>query len=156
MTDTNKKIYELAYFLSSSINEDDVLKHVQKLREILAKHNADIQKEELPKIRTLAYPIRHETEGYFGWLHFECPVDKIKDINTALQMEKDVLRHLIIEVTKKQVAQMTAPKANVKKPEPSKESNVDSVLKEGAKSYVDENKVDIESLDEKLEEILNK
>ncbi len=155
MTEKNTKLYELAYFLSSSINEDEVLKHLDDLKSILLKYDAQITKEELPKIRDLAYQIKHQTQGYFGYMHFNASPEKIKDINTDIKMSDDVLRHIIIEVTKKQIEQMNMPVHQPKKTETEK-TNAESVLKEGATSHVDENKVELGELDEKLDEILNK
>ena len=157
MTDTNKKLYELAYFLSSSINEDDVLKHLDDLKKMLAEYEAEIVKEELPKIKNLAYIIRHQTQGYFGYIHLKLPSDKLPEINDKLKRSDDVLRHIIIEVTKKQIEQMTAPAPQIRRPEAEKEeTESESVLKDGAVSHVDENKVELGELDEKLDEILNK
>jgi len=155
MSDTHKKLYELAYFMSSSIKEEDVLKHVQKLREALEKQGAEITKEELPKNTRLAYPIKHEKEGYFGWMHAQLPPEKLKDLNMALNLSDDVLRFLFTEVTKSQIAQMQAGKFT-RFHKPKAEESVESVLREGAKSHVEEQKVEIGGLDEKLEEILNK
>ncbi len=153
----NKKLYEFAYFLSSSISEDDVLKHVQELRDILEKHSGEIVREELPQIRNLAYPIKHQRQGYFGYTHFKTSNDQIKDLNITLQLSKDILRFFIIEVSKKQLEQLAGGNINIpKKQQKEAEKAVESVLKRGAKSQVEEQKVEFEELEEKLEEILNK
>jgi len=154
MTDKNKRIYELAYFLSSSIKEDDILNHVKKLREELAKHDCEVTKEELPQLKKLAYDIKKESEGYFGYMHFTGAPSSIKEINTAFILFEDLLRHLITEVTKSQLRQIEQDLAPARKPRENPEE--ESILKEGIKGQVEENKADIEHLDEKLEEILNK
>jgi len=154
MTDKIKKTYELAYFLSSSIKEDDILNYVKKIRDELTKLSCEITKEELPQLRKLAYDIRKEKEGYFGYMHFNGAVDAVKELNSVFNLSNYVLRHLITEVTKNQLLQIEQDLAPVKRPKETSEE--ESVLKEGAKSQVEENKANIEHLDEKLEEILNK
>ena len=157
MSDKSKKLYEIAYFLSSSIKEDDVLKHVQKLRELLEKHGGEITKEELPQIKYLAFPIKHERQGYFGYAHFKISSEKIKELSGVLKLTDDILRFLILKVTKAQIEQMTTSHINIPRKEQEKaEEAVESVLKEGAKSQVEEQKVELGELDEKLEELLNK
>jgi len=151
---TDKKTYELAYFLSSSIKEDDVLEHVKKIRDELTKLNCEITKEELPQLRKLAYAIKKENEGYFGYMHFEGTPDVVKELNAIFVLTDHILRHLITEVTKYQKIQMEQDLAPARKPR--EESEEESILKEGVKSQIEENKADIGKLDEKLEEILNK
>ena len=154
MTDKIKRTYELAYFLSSSIKEDDVLEHVKKIRDELTKLNCEITKEELPQLRRLAYDIKKEGEGYFGYLHFVGTPDIVKELNASFILTDYILRHLITEVTNSQKRQMEQDLAPARKPREVTEE--ESILKEGAKSQVEENKADIGQLDEKLEEILNK
>ncbi len=152
MTDKNTRIYELAYFLSSSIKEDDVLNHLKKIRDELTKLKCEINKEELPQLKKLAYEIKKEKEGYFGYLHFTGSPNIVKELNKIFNLSDDILRHLITEVSKKQLLQLEQDLSPTKKPKEDNEN--ESVLKEGAKSQVEENKTDIEHLDEKLEEIL--
>jgi small subunit ribosomal protein S6 len=152
MTDKIKKTYELAYFLSSSIKEDDVLDYLKKIRDELTKLDCGIVKEELPQLRKLAYEIKKEKEGYFGYMHFTGTTDTVKELNATFILSDDILRHLITEVTKSQITQIEQDLAPARKPKEASEE--ESILKEGAKSQVEENKTDIEHLDEKLEEIL--
>ncbi len=154
MTDKIKKTYELAYFLSSSIKEDDVLNYIKKIRDELTKLDCEIAKEELPQLKKLSYEIKKEKEGYFGYMHFIGTPDTVKELNAIFTLSDDILRHLITEVTKSQIAQLEQDLAPARKPK--EDSEEESILKEGAKSQVEENKTDIEHLDEKLEEILNK
>ncbi|MBI3671188.1 30S ribosomal protein S6 [Candidatus Azambacteria bacterium] len=158
MSDKHKKLYELAYFLSSSIAEDDVASYTHKLRELLEKHDSEIVKEDAPHIRNLAYPIKHELQGYFGYMHFKNSPKNINEINTALRLTVDyVLRSLITEVSKKQLEQMAGGNIYIpSKQQKEAEAAVESVLKEGAKSKVEEQKASFGELDEKLDEILNK
>ncbi len=150
-----RKIYEIGYFLISTLKDDEILSVLEEIKSELEKFGAQVKQEVFPKLRKLAYPIKHENEGYFGWMHIEADTDKINDISKYLWMNKNVLRHITIEVTKKQLAQMelNKNKTSVRK---KKDEPLEDVLKEGGKSYVEEKKVELEELDEKLEEILNK
>ncbi len=150
-----RKLYEIGYFLVSTLKEDEIPSALDSIKSELAKFGAEVKTEIFPKLRKLAYPIKHENEGYFGWMHIEAQTDKINEISRYLWMNDKILRHIIIEVTKRQLAQMELNKSRSsvrrKKDEP-----MEDVIKEGGKSYVEEKKVELEELDEKLEEILNK
>jgi len=57
-----------------------------------------IVKEDLWGVRTLAYPIKRKTSGYYA--HYEISADPkdIKDLDKTLRVEEDVLRYLLIRV----------------------------------------------------------
>lgn len=156
MTD-DKNTYEMAYFLSSSISEDNVSEHIQKVRDILSKNDCEITKEELPKIRPLAYPIKHEKLGYFGYLQFKTGPDKIKEINSSLSLTDFVLRHLITSITAKHTKLAEKELAVGKQKAAFASQKQESIFKkESSESQIDQNKIALAELDQKLDEILKK
>lgn len=55
--------------------------------------------------RGLAYPVKGATEGNFVVYHYELDPSKVKEIDTALKIAKNVLRHLIVKPPKGYVIQ---------------------------------------------------
>lgn len=57
---------------------------------------ASVVKEDLWGVRTLAYPIKRKTSGYFA--HFEISADPrdIKGLDKSLRVEEDILRFLLV------------------------------------------------------------
>lgn len=55
-----------------------------------------IVKEDLWGVRSLTYPIKRNTSGYFA--HFEISADPkdIKGLDKTLKVEEDILRYLLI------------------------------------------------------------
>ncbi|MEK7452961.1 MAG: 30S ribosomal protein S6 [Patescibacteria group bacterium] len=158
MSDKNTKLYELAYFLSSSISEDEVSSYLKKLQELMKKHSGEIVKDELPQIKNLAYEIKHENQGYFGYMHFKISPKDISELTTSINLTAGyVLRFLITEVSKKQLEQMSGRSIYIPaRQQREAEEAVESVMKEGVKSNVEEQKASLGELDKKLNEILNK
>lgn len=153
----DKKMYEIAYFLSSSIAEDNVPEHVQKVRDLLSKYDCEITKEELPKIRPLAYPIKREKTGYFGYLQFKAGPDKIKEINSALALTDFLLRHLVTAISEKQTKLAEKEFIVGRQKPPFASQKQESIFKkENTASQIDQNKVALAELDQKLDEILKK
>jgi len=95
-------------------------------------------------------------------MHFVMGSDAVQPMSKALALDKTILRHLIIAVDAKQITQMRKPAQNIMAQEKTikdaadKEAVEKAIFKEGAVSAQEEKKVEIEELDKKLEEILNK
>lgn len=162
-TETNSKnLYELAYFISPQIKDEEVASYLGKLRELIISKKGEISKEEIPHRRRLAYPIKHNTEGFFGYFYFSSPDKNIKAMNDALTLDPSILRHLIVTVDQKQVSQMqkstqsVSTQEKVKKMIHKAKAEESIFKKEDAVSHIEEHKVELEELDKKLEEILNK
>lgn len=159
---TQQKTYELAYFISPQVKDDEVASRLGKLKELIASKKGEVTKEEMPRRRRLAYPIRHHRDGFFGYFHFSSPVEGAKEISDSLLMDPTILRHLVITVDKKQTAQMqkstqsVSMQEKVKKMMHKAKAEESIFKKEDAVSHLEEHKVELEELDKKLEEILNK
>lgn len=159
---TKQNLYELAYFISPQVKDDEVASYLGKLRELITGNKGEISKEEIPHRRRLAYPIKHHKDGYFGYFHFTAPAKSTKEMDSALILDSSILRHLIVAVDKKQITQMqksaqsVSTQEKVKKMIKKSKAEESIFKKEDAVSHIEEHKVELEELDKKLEEILNK
>ena len=77
---TDKKLYELSYFISPDITDEEALTYSQKIKDMLDVREGEVGKEEAPFKRKLAYPIKHKKQGYFGWIHFLTAPGTIKEL----------------------------------------------------------------------------
>ncbi|MBI5913591.1 30S ribosomal protein S6 [Candidatus Azambacteria bacterium] len=159
---TDKKLYELSYFISPDITDEEALTYSQKIKDMLGLRADEVGKEEAPFKRKLAYPIKHKKQGYFGWIHFLAVPGTIKELGKKFTFDPMILRHLIITVDKKQLAQMKKPAQaaayeKAQKDVMDKEAVEKSIFKkEGAVSIQEEKKAELGDLDKKIEEVLNK
>lgn len=157
----NKKLYELSYFITPDLKDEEAVSHAHTVKNLIVAHSGEIDKEEAPRKRPLAYPISRKTHGYFGYFHFLANPSAVREITGALSLDARMLRHLLITVGKKQIAQMQKPfrsiavQEKMKKKAMEKEKIAETIFKEGA-PQLEEKKVEMEELDKKLEEILNK
>jgi len=46
--------------------------------------------------RDLAYPIKHQTKGFYAHFTFEADPSLAKDLDKSLRVEEDILRYLLI------------------------------------------------------------
>jgi len=142
----NPKKYEIAYILHSSIAEKAVAEQAQKIAALIEAEKGIISHSDAPQKRRLAYPIGKEDHGYFGWIKFTALPDAIAAIEKKLKTATSLLRHLVVEDTipLQQFPRMPRPaSAPIAAVPPKREQEADERL-------------DLEALDKKLEEILGK
>jgi ribosomal protein S6 len=100
--------YELAFHVLPTVAEGEVATVFQQLKDIITKAGGEITAEEAPARFDLAYEIIKYLEGrnrkfssaYFGWIRFTVAPEQIEDISEAVEGTKELLRHLLIKLTK--------------------------------------------------------
>ena len=48
--------------------------------------------------RDLAYPIKHQTKGFYAHFTFEAEPSLAKDLDKLLRVEEDILRYLLVRI----------------------------------------------------------
>jgi ribosomal protein S6 len=104
--------YELAFHVLPTVAEGEVTTIFQKLKDTIIKHGGVITSEEAPARFDLAYEIDKHLEGrnrkfksaYFGWVRFQVNSAEIAAITEAVEGTKELLRHLLIKLTKAEEA----------------------------------------------------
>lgn len=148
--------YEITYLTK----EEDKEKIVPKLIEELQGKVLDWQ--DLGQKR-LAYHLKKQTAAYIYTISFEMENDKVLDLNKEINLQSDILRHLIL--TKEVVAKV--PKVSEKVEEAieeaiSKQKKVPKAVKAKAKEAItpeiketkEDEKERMKKLEKSLEEIL--
>ncbi|MGC9046858.1 MAG: 30S ribosomal protein S6 [Minisyncoccia bacterium] len=85
-----KKSYELGFVVKL---EDDV----SIIKDILNKYNAEVVKEGIINKIRLAYPIKKNNYGFFGYIIFNLEPEKINDIVNDLKFKENVIRTILIK-----------------------------------------------------------
>jgi ribosomal protein S6 len=112
------RIYEVGYHIIPTVAEDQVEKIVGDIRAAIEKAGGSFIAEGAPALTRLAYEmdaregeknIGHE-RAYFGWLKFEAPVAAAQVLDTALQQNQQILRHIVFQTVREETrARMKAP-----------------------------------------------
>ena len=144
--------YELLYLISNKFSEDEVKPIIEKVNSLILNNQGKITlSEDLGKKR-LSYPIKGFRYGYYILAEFDMAGESLINVDRALRMMNEVLRHQIITkivktaeqiVQDKKIAEKIAAR-NIKE-----EKEVKEKIKETNKE-----KVDLKDLDEKLDKIL--
>lgn len=92
-TEENKSLYEIS-FIQEGENEGIPKK-------VIEKHGGQIV-EDKPLVRIrFAYPIKKQTQGFFGVMRFCIDPLKVGLIDADLKFEKEVLRAIIVQFSEK-------------------------------------------------------
>jgi ribosomal protein S6 len=104
--------YELAFHILPTVAEGEVANVQSALRDLITKDGGTIDAEEAAARFELAYEIAKEVEGkrrafdtsYFGWIRFTGEAARLADITEEIDARKDILRFVVIKLTREEVA----------------------------------------------------
>jgi len=104
--------YELAFHVLPTVAEGEVADVFTSLKSVIEKAGGTVTTEEEPKRFDLAYEIvkylegrnRKFTSAYFGWVRFTLEPAKIEEVTEAVEGTNQLLRHLLIRLTKMEEA----------------------------------------------------
>lgn len=163
----DKKLYELTYIISDSLDEKKAISMAEKIKQLLP--NGQIKSENFWGRRKLAYPIKKREFGYYVTLVFETEPSKIEALESKLKAEEDVIRYLIVKTKPQAIQAPKEPTKKAKEKETSKEISLKKtktqtktaestkITKEKKEKEVKETESEdkkMKKLEEKLKEIL--
>ncbi len=88
--------YELMTIFRPELAETDVRSEVAQIEKALTERGAEVKQTDFWGKRRLAYEIRHLTEGYYAVVSFEGEASSVGDLDRALSLSDNVVRHKFI------------------------------------------------------------
>jgi ribosomal protein S6 len=100
--------YELAFHVLPTVAEGEVKSVFDAIKAHITNLGGTLGLEEAPARFELAYDIVKHLEGrnrkfssaYFGWVRFELEAAKIAELTEAVELTKEILRHLITRLSR--------------------------------------------------------
>ncbi|MFH0852421.1 MAG: 30S ribosomal protein S6 [bacterium] len=139
-------MYELTYIINPNLSEQEVAAQTDKVRGFINGFGGEIKNEKLMEKRRLAYPVKKQGYGFYVTIEFNLQPENVAEVDGKIKLEQAVLRHLLIT---KEIIKETPRKpymARLKeKPAPGVFKTIPPEKQE---------KVKIEEIDKKLEELL--
>jgi small subunit ribosomal protein S6 len=142
--------YELLYIVSNKYSEEELKPITERVTKIITDRGGEITYSEDWGKRKFAYTIDHFKHGYYQLVEFDLE-SGLDRINRNLQMDSDILRHMIVAKRKRSAEEIAQEKKEKTKPQP--ETKPEKPV-EDKKPEKKEEKVDMEQLDQKLDKIL--
>lgn len=134
--------YELLYIVSNKYSEDELIKVINKVRDIINNSGGKITFSEEWGKKRLAYPINHFRHGYYNLVEFDLLGENLAKVDKALRMFSEILRHQIVRKEERAVEVIKKDKRAAAQ-----------VIKKKEPDQVKE-KVNLKDLDKKLDKIL--
>ncbi len=88
--------YEIMYILKADLDEAGRAAEMEKLHKLLTDNGAEVKNvNESLGLRTLAYPIKDETKGYYVVIKVSAGDQALYQFNRKVRHNPSVLRHLV-------------------------------------------------------------
>ena len=89
--------YEMLYIVSPALSESEREELIKKLDDFVKEKGGEVLTENRWGTRTLAYPIKKHTTGYYVLTYVSLPGDKLKDLRYFMQINEGFLRAMILK-----------------------------------------------------------
>lgn len=145
------KTYELTYIIASNTSLDEADAKTKEIESFIQSKEGVILKLEKTGIKSLSYPIKKQSSGYFITLEFQIAENNIKELKERLEKDQKILRHFILvkQPTKVLKERRRRPSPEIK---PVRNDYPQDVAGEEKKKT---EKVEMEEIEKKLDEILS-
>lgn len=159
----DQRQYELVCIVPPQL-EGDGLENIKKEIETLINQNSGLIKFKEERKHDLAYPINKQGQGIYLISEISIAPEKISNISKELKLNKQILRHLISQLSPvkpkiEKIRKKPAASRSGKQAGPPKSEGLDGKPKPKSavakkKEEKKEGKVKLEEIDQKLDEII--
>ncbi|KIM04858.1 MAG: 30S ribosomal protein S6 [Sulfurovum sp. AS07-7] len=123
--------YETLFVVKPTLTEQEIASQVAKIKEVLAKENAELIATDDMGMRKLAYTVAKQNRGYYTVLYYKADGSKIAEIERNLKINEDIIKFLTVKYSsKKEVAQFEKMIASIDKSKNEKTSKEAAPKKE--------------------------
>lgn len=132
------RTYELSYFISPELSNEEIEAISQRVIELVGSKDK-IKNIGQPVRKKLGYPINKKIYATMSSLVFVCNAEEVKEIEKKLKNDNEIIRYMLILQKEKKNNSRTIKKFVIKP----------------NKTQRKQEKVDLNRIDEKLEEMLD-
>ncbi len=109
--------YETIYILRPNLNEEEVRQTINKVEELIKQKGEIISTENWGK-KKLAYEVKKEKTGIFILTRFRASGELITDLERLYRYEDNIMRFIIVKLTKREIEALEKKASQMKPPEP--------------------------------------
>jgi small subunit ribosomal protein S6 len=91
------KNYELMLIFDALLEDPAIKEELSKITSIIEKDNGKVQSTDIWGVKRLAYPIKHQDNGFYVLLHFNSDVSVLAELDRLNKINDKILRHLIVK-----------------------------------------------------------
>ena len=105
--------YEVLYIVRADLEDDKVQDIVKRVNMLIEKAGGTLERTNVWGKRKLAYEVKHQKEGSYILQDFQIGPDGLPQLEAALKITEEVLRHLIVRKPEKVAPTPVAPPPEV-------------------------------------------
>ena len=110
--------YETLFVVKPTLTEEEIAATITKVKDVLAKENAELLGTNDMGMKKLAYPVQKNNRGYYTVLFYKAEGTVIDELERNLKISEDVIKFLTVKYSNtKEMAQfnklVTAANKNV-------------------------------------------
>jgi small subunit ribosomal protein S6 len=93
--------YEILYIVRADLDDDKVQDIIKRINTLIEKAGGSLERTNIWGKRKLAYEVKHQKEGAYVLQDFQIGSDRIPELEAALKISEEVLRHLVVRKPEK-------------------------------------------------------
>ncbi|BAF71388.1 30S ribosomal protein S6 [Sulfurovum sp. NBC37-1] len=98
--------YETLFVVKPTLTEEETAAEIAKIKDVLAKVDAELLATDDMGMRKLAYPVQKNDRGYYTVLFYKANGEAIAEIERNLKINEEVIKFLTVKYVKnKEIAQ---------------------------------------------------
>ena len=90
------RAYEIVYVIRPDLTDEERTNKVERIYSLITENGGKIEETDDWGKRSLAYEIRHYTEGYYGLTTFRLPPQAVEPLKERLNIDEEILRYQIV------------------------------------------------------------
>jgi small subunit ribosomal protein S6 len=88
--------YEVLYIVRADLDDDKVQDIIKRVNTLIEKADGSVERTNIWGKRKLAYDVKHQKEGAYILQDFKIGPGRIPELEAALKITEEVLRHLVV------------------------------------------------------------
>jgi len=93
------KNYEMMLIFGPEMDESSVNDEVSKITSVIEKSKGAVQNTEFWGVKRLAYPIKHQDNGFYVLIYFNSETTVLPELDRLNKINDKILRHLIVKTS---------------------------------------------------------
>ena len=93
--------YEVLYIVRADLDDDKVQDVIKRVNTLIERAGGAAERTNLWGKRKLAYEVKHQKEGAYVLQDFRIDPQRIPELEAALKITEEVLRHLVVRKPEK-------------------------------------------------------
>jgi small subunit ribosomal protein S6 len=110
--------YEILYIVRADLDDDKVQDIIKRVNTLIEESDGSVDRTNIWGKRKLAYEVKHQKEGSYVLQDFQIGPDRIPELEAALKITEEVLRHLIVRKPERPTPTPVVPPPAEVVPEP--------------------------------------